>query len=388
MEQEDIRILVDAHVFDGKFQGTRTFLDGIYKHLGKINRRFKIYLVANDIQNLQNEFSELEHLQFVKLKSKNKFIRLAYEIPKLIRNLKIDYAHFNYYLPLFLNKKCSYIVTIHDVLFLDYPQFFPGIYYYKNKFLFKIAARRAEILTTVSRYSAERLKTHYKLKKEVTVLPNALNEVFLKPLDKTISAMYIESNYGIKNYFIYVSRIEERKNHELLLKLYNDLDCASQGIKLVLIGSFDVKGGKVKKLFEEIKAKSSGSLYHYESIPWVDLKHFYNAARIAFFPSFCEGFGIPPLESAAMGTITLCADTTAMQDFCFFKTFLLNPTDIESWKKIVNYILEADFKRNMIIQSQVDDIQNYVQEHYQWFETSKVLENKILEYEIECQSTD
>ncbi|MEO2082253.1 MAG: glycosyltransferase family 1 protein [Leeuwenhoekiella sp.] len=384
-EKKVIRLLVDAHVFDGKFQGTRTFLDGIYRNLNTEAGYLKIYLAAYDIENLKKEFSEKDNLNFVKLKSKNKFKRLAFEIPRLIKDLDIDYAHFNYYLPLFLSKRCKYIVTIHDVLFLDFPQYFPKSYYYKNKFLFWWAAKRAEILTTVSDYSAQRLKKHFNLQKDIVVLPNALNEAFLEPLDKRVSQQLIREKYGVQNHLIYVSRIEDRKNHELLLKLYKNLKLYETGTELVLVGAFDVKSKKTKALFSEVKKLSGDRLNHFSSVPWEDLKHFYNAARIAFFPSFCEGFGIPPLESAAMGTFTLCSNQTAMKEFVFFGPNLLNPNDMKAWENAVLEFLAREKSDPSTLILTMNKIRDTIQNIYKWSYTSEILKNAILKVDARKQ---
>ena len=130
-------LFVDAHTFDESHQGIRTFIKGVYEEIDVHSSELHIYLAANNIDNLKKEFRDQPNFKYIKLKSKNKYIRLAYEIPKIIKCNTFDYAHFNYYLPLFLNKKCKYIVTIHDVLFIDFPQYFPLKYRLINTILFK-----------------------------------------------------------------------------------------------------------------------------------------------------------------------------------------------------------------------------------------------------------
>ena len=63
-----IRIFVDAHVFDGEFQGTRTFIKGIYTILARKND-VQLYLGAHNTGNLKKDFSGLGNVHFVKYKS-------------------------------------------------------------------------------------------------------------------------------------------------------------------------------------------------------------------------------------------------------------------------------------------------------------------------------
>lgn len=361
---KEINLLVDAHVFDGMFQGTRTFLKGIYSNLDTEKYSIKVFLAANEISNLKKEFEGVNNIEFVKLKYKNKFLRLGYEIPKIIRELNIDFAHFNYYLPLFLNKKCRYIVTIHDILFLDYPQYFPKTYYYKNKFLFKWAAKRAEILNTVSDYSAERLKVNFNIwNKEISVLPNAIGEDFYTPRDKVSDREYIKDKFGASNFIIYVSRLEPRKNHIALIEAYRSLKLWEKDIELVFVGKNAIENKELAGKIEEIKIQSKHKFYHFENINFKDLKAFYNAAIVSVFPSYCEGFGIPPLESAALQTPTICSNSTAMEEFKFFEKNHIDPSQEHLEQALNNMLLQI--KENSLHQELVE-ISNTIQSKYQW----------------------
>lgn len=50
-----MRLLVDCHVFDGKFQGTRTYLEGLYRCLTE-HKDITFYFAAHDLQNLKRVF--------------------------------------------------------------------------------------------------------------------------------------------------------------------------------------------------------------------------------------------------------------------------------------------------------------------------------------------
>ena len=215
-----LKLLGDAHTFDENHQGIRTFLKGIYgTDVVNSSNNLMIYLASHNIDNLKKEFKDQSNFKFIKLKFRNKYIRLLYELPKIIAEHSFDYIHFNYYLPFFLNRKCKYIVTIHDVLFIDFPKYFPVKYRLINSFLFKRSARKADFLTTVSKYSADRIKENFNLgNKKITVLPNAIGESFKVLRNKRDDRDYIKKKYGIDEFIIYVSRIELRKNHFRLIK--------------------------------------------------------------------------------------------------------------------------------------------------------------------------
>ncbi|MFK7781773.1 glycosyltransferase family 4 protein [Psychroserpens sp.] len=370
-------LFVDAHTFDESHQGIRTFLKGIYKAIDACPSELQIYLAANNIDNLKKEFNSQPNFKFIKLKSKNKYIRLTYEIPKIIKGYKFDFAHFNYYLPLFLNKKCKYIVTIHDVLFIDFPQYFPLKYRLVNTILFKRSALKANIVTTVSNYSAERIIENFKISnKKIEVLPNAISKKYALTQNKESDRNFIKTNYNLNKYIIYVSRIEPRKNHFKLVQAYEELSLWKQGVSLVLIGQESFKDDELDKLINKVSKVSNGMILKIKDVSNDDLIKFYNAATLAIFPSLCEGFGIPPIESAVLKTSTICSDSTAMKDFTFFKDRLFDAKSIDTIKTTITKFLEKEKHSDQ--HNELTEIANSIKEKYTWDQTAQKLKNLIL----------
>ena len=172
--KKKIKILVDAHVFDHSFQGTGAYIKGLYSELAN-NEMFEIVFCATEITKLK---MILDHpkFSFIQLKTSSKIKRLLFELPSVIKKGDFDYAHFQYIIPPI--KKCKYINTIHDILFLDYPAFFPLKYRIIKKALFQISAYRSNLLLTVSEYSKQRITSRFRINSEkIFVTPNAVNEI-------------------------------------------------------------------------------------------------------------------------------------------------------------------------------------------------------------------
>jgi len=370
-------LLIDAHTFDEDHQGIRTFIKGIYSAIKVDPSILKIYLVANNIDNLKQEFKHQTNFNYIKLESRNKYIRLIYEIPKIINQYQIDFAHFNYYLPLFLNKHCKYIVTIHDVLFIDFPEYFPLKYRLKNTYLFRRSALKAHILTTVSKYSVERIKINFKIhEKPITILPNAISETFKQEHNKRIDRAFIKKEFNIDNFIVYVSRIEPRKNHLNLVRAFQDLQLWEQGVSLVLIGKESFKDNELTELIKKVNQVSNGKVLTLDNVANDELIKFYNAAQLAVFPSLCEGFGIPPIESAVLKTPTICSNATAMKDFVFFEDYLFDASSKEALKSKILDALEN--QNNNFEEERLQTISEIVKSKYNWTKTADILKNLIL----------
>lgn len=122
-----MRLLIDCHCFDFEIsQGITTYIQGIYSELPDLAQDIEFFFVASNIGKIKRIFGERENIHYVPLVSKNKIYRLLFEIPDIIRKNNIDVAHFQYVSPLI--KNCKTIVTLHDILFVDYPQYFPFPY--------------------------------------------------------------------------------------------------------------------------------------------------------------------------------------------------------------------------------------------------------------------
>ena len=93
-----MRLFVDCHVFDGKFQGTRTYLQGIYTNL--VNHKdVDFYFAAQNLDNLRTVFGDAENIHYVQLSNGGGLKRLFVEIPQIIKEYQIDYAHYQYISP-------------------------------------------------------------------------------------------------------------------------------------------------------------------------------------------------------------------------------------------------------------------------------------------------
>jgi glycosyltransferase involved in cell wall biosynthesis len=324
LNRRKIKILVDGHIFDHSMQGIATYINGLYNALVKFDE-FEITICACDCEVLRTHFPD-ERFKFRRLTSHSKYKRLAFEIPNLIKVEKFDYAHFQYIVPLV--KHCKFINTIHDLLFLDFPQYFPVSYRIKNKYLFKFSAKRSDIILTVSEYSKQALVEKFNLRNDhIHITPNAVKERVYDSLD-------VKRHFGLDKYLLYVSRFEPRKNQKGLLEAFINLDLFSKGYKLVFVGS---KKEKIERdYYEELRiisdTRSGEGVKFYESLSDQELAALYQHASCFVFPSLAEGFGIPPIEAALNNCKVVCSNLTAMHDFQFFKYHIdpRNQFDLEN----------------------------------------------------------
>jgi glycosyltransferase involved in cell wall biosynthesis len=359
-----IKILVDAHVFDDSFQGTTTYIQGIYSALVK-NEKFEITLAAKDIENLKKVFTH-PRFNFIQLKTNINIIRLAYEFPKLIKENHFHFAHFQYITP-FVNS-CKYINTLHDILFIDYPQYFPVYYKLINGFFFKRSAKNSDIVCTVSKFSKTALTHHYQLESnKIIITPNAVSI-------KSYNKVDVRRLYKIEKFILFVSRLEPRKNHYTLIKAFVELKLYEQGYHLVFIGRLkDLKSTQFTNYYNNLNKEIKKCILLLENVNQDELSSFYSSADLFVYPSFAEGFGIPPIEAAAHGCKVLCSNQASMSDFDFFGEYLFNPNDSESLKKLITQSLQTN-------SYPFEHIKSEISKRFNWEESAIILAKKIESY--------
>lgn len=313
-------------------------------------------MAANDIDNLKTEFGVSQNITYIKLKSKNYVYRLSIDFPGIIKKYKIDVAHFQYISPLF--KTCKEIVTIHDLLFKDFPEQFPFFTKLRWNFFFNRSAKRADLITTVSDYSKKAIIKHYNIPPEkIFVTPNSVSDDFF--MVKLNNGEDIKKRYNIADYILFVSRIEPRKNHSLLLRAFAELNIWRE-YSLVFIGKNDIGCRKFEDLYRNLDKKIFEKIIRLENISNSELIEFYKNASLFVYPSFAEGFGIPPLESGILCTKTLCSNSTAMADFYFFKDNLFDPNNYEEFKqKLISALNNDNYDERLLISETIKEKYNW-----------------------------
>ena len=355
-----IRLLVDAHVFDEVPQGTRTYIEGLYREIVSINNPdLQIYFCAHSPARLKELFGSHPNIFYLKISSL-RVLRICFEIPMLIWKYRINFAHFQYVSPLF--QSCREIVTIHDVLFLEYPQYFPVHYRKIKKILFRRSAARAHLLLTVSEYSRLAISRYFKIAKErIFITPNGISSEYRDKVPELLLNTF-KKKYGFEKYILYVSRFEPRKNQTLLLKVFFDLKLWDLGYSLIFVGRKDLKSKNFTGFISELNSDIKKNVIILEDLTSTELRAFYQHCDLFVYPSLAEGFGIPPLEAAASGAMVLCSNRTAMGDYKFFGDFFFDPTNEQALKeKITRFLGQKDRYSH-----EISRIQNYVLVNYNW----------------------
>jgi len=166
------------------------------------------------------------------------------------------------------------------------------------------ALRHAKKIITVSNFTKkEVLKVYSEAKEEkLKVVHNGYNNKLYRKIDNKEKIAEVLDKYGIVSpYFLYVGRLEKKKNSPYLIEAFAILKENEPNMKeeLVLIGNAGYGYDEAKYVIEQFNLNQE--VYMPGWIQEEDLPYIFNGALAFIFPSRHEGFGIPVIQALACG---------------------------------------------------------------------------------------
>lgn len=324
--------------------GIGTYTNQLIKNLSKVDydNNYLIFTPQCDsINNLQSNFK----LELVNSTPSNSFWD-DINVPNILNNADIELYHVPQNgVGLVDNIKCKKVITLHDIIPLKMPETVSDRYLkIFNNELPKILDNCDGIIT-VSNFSKDDIAKEFNFPAErIFVTPLAAEDIYT-PMSKCQSKYSITKKYGIEEDFIlYVGGFSPRKNILGLIEAYSMLPSKlRETFKLVITGKKGPSYSKYKNRAEELHV--STNVVFTDFIPVEDMPLFYNAAEVLVYPSFYEGFGLPPIEAMACGTPVIASNVTSLPEVCYESALFIDPNDIDTLSYDIERVLSNSLLR-------------------------------------------
>ncbi len=240
--------------------------------------------------------------------------RFSIEFPfELLTKTRADVHFFPDYLTHHSLFRTPCVCTIHDLTYLDMPETVSARNRQDLRRFVPKSIRRSHTLATISAVAADRIREVYKTKKDIriTYTPPSLPSVSAQAAQDIVRELNISNNY-----LLFVGTIEPRKNIVNLIKAFELLpETFRKKYQLVLAGG---SGWNNEAILEAInKARSEGlEIITPGYVSDEQKAALYQSATAFVFPSYYEGYGIPPLEAMACNTPVVVSDIPVLREVC------------------------------------------------------------------------
>lgn len=315
-----MRFSVDAHTLGCHLTGNEVYIRNLLNEFVKLqpSDEFIAYVSKPEAPAYVPKGCRTERV------SENPYRRLGWDLPLRIRKDRPDLLHVQYTAP--LNCKVPLIVSVHDVSYLEHPQYFTRYRATQLRLTVKGTVERAAAVLTPSEFSRDSILRHYRIDPaKVVVVPNAVSSQF-RPIDRKVAMAAVQKKYKIYGPFVLmVGDLQPRKNHLGLLKAFEEALRAHPQLphELVFVGKETWYSRELHRAVE--RSPLRGRVHFTGFVDDADLVQFYGACDLFVFPSFYEGFGLPILEAMACSRAVACSSTTAMPEVADAAAILFDP---------------------------------------------------------------
>lgn len=217
------------------------------------------------------------------------------------------------------------IVTIHDTVPFDHPEWLNKSFVSCYKYLQPLLAKKVRHIITISEFSKQRIIEHLKVpESKISVIYNGVN------IKKESKQSLFENKFlSLGNYILSVGSLEPRKNISRLLEAFELYQKETNSdIKLVIVGHEGVT--RVFKSSYSNVSRNNKNIIYTGHVSDAELSYLYENAKGFCYPSMYEGFGLPPLEAMSYGIPVLTSNTTALKELCENRAILVDPHSVSS----------------------------------------------------------
>lgn len=236
------------------------------------------------------------------------------------------------------------VVTIHDLIFIRYPEYYSFINRAIYRLKFKHAALQADKIIAISKQTKNDLVRFFGVREEkIEVVYQDCDTIFHQVIAPSSKAE-IKAKYKLPDkYILNVGTIEQRKNLMLIVRTLVKV----ADIHLVVVGRETKYSQQVKQFIKENKL--TGRTHFLHDVDYLDLPAIYQQADLFIYPSRFEGFGIPVVEALHSGVPVIAAKGSCLEEAGGPESIYVDPDDEMELAEQIESILQNEEKRIFMV---------------------------------------
>lgn len=250
-------------------------------------------------------------------------------------------------LPLNIHRsRVKSVVTIHDLIFLRFPQFYHPIDRLIYTYKFRQACRHADKIVAISECTKKDIMHFFHIPADkIAVIYQSCDPAFGLPVGEAKKAE-VRQKYRLPDRFILnVGSIEERKN---ILTAARTLPSLPAEVHLVIVGR---RTAYTREVEQFVRTEQLEDRVHIISnLPFDDLPALYQCAELFVYPSRFEGFGIPIIEALQSGIPVVATTGSCLEEAGGPDSVYVHPDDVAGMARAFNDLLVDPARRALMVE--------------------------------------
>lgn len=333
-----MRIGIDAHMVGENETGNETYIRTVLQGLSSLQSDHKITVLLQEeyrhyLKDLPFPMATIDHDSALR--------RNILTYPRMLRRHDFDLFFTTYVAPLWM--PCPFVVAVHDISYVHFPEFFPRSVRWMMSTLVPFTIKRAAHVVTLSQSTKQDIINVYGIPEEkITVTYAAISTQF-RLLDNRQKSE--------RPYILAVGNLQPRKNLVRLMEAYVLLrDRKAIDHQLVIVGQELWFADAIKAAAKSYQEDILFTGYVSED----KLVNLYNGADVFVYPSLYEGFGLPPIEAMACGTPVITSNISSLPEAVGDAALTVNPYDVAAIADAIHRVLTDEVLRRDLRQQGFD----------------------------------
>jgi glycosyltransferase involved in cell wall biosynthesis len=325
-----LHIAIDAHSVGTGLAGNETYAANLVEALAEIDRENRYTLYVTKAEAVGRFRDRWPNFAVRRTLPHTPLLRVPLTLSAELRRRRVDLLHVQYTAPPLA--PCAVVATIHDLSFEHLPDTFKRRSRAQLRFTVRRTARSAaHVIASSESTRRDLIETYGLAESRVSVVPLAAAPHF-RPVEDAEELRRVRRVYGVEgDYILAVGSIQPRKNLARLFRAYSDLRRTRGRDKLpplLVVGKMAWLYGETLRAAEECGVSDSVIFTGY--VPEGDLPALYSGAVCFVYPSYFEGFGLPPLEAMSCGAAVVAGDRTSLPEVVGDAGLLVDPFDTDA----------------------------------------------------------
>jgi glycosyltransferase involved in cell wall biosynthesis len=314
-----MKIAVNSRIYMSQKGGIPYYIKLLYGELARTNPKEQILFLQPSSEVELGETRTLPALSIGRIKY---LFDLVWVHVVLSREKSVDVMHGPAnILPILKKKGVRYVVTIHDLAFILYPEHNSWAFNFYYRWAVRWSISRADVVIATSKNTKNDLTRFYKINpNKIKVVYLGINRAYLNPpkMEKLIEGKYIFS----------VSTHPRRKNTTSVIKALRGAEWFKSYSYVIAGVMADDQRKQLEKLVCELGFEKQVIFFGYATEE--QLSSLYAHADFFIYPSFYEGFGMPVLEAMACRCPVITSNTSSLVELLPEQKWLVEPSSVTS----------------------------------------------------------